>query len=81
MGERGSGGFLAFLFDEVRSAIQDVRQKAVEEGWFGRVTTPEPVVRADRTILGDRPSFEEQWAVREPTNGPALEQDGHDLGR
>lgn len=35
--------FGEFLFDEIRSAFQDIRQKVVEEGWFGRVVTPEPV--------------------------------------
>jgi hypothetical protein len=43
--DRG-GGLLAFLFDELRGALQDIRQKVVEEGWFGRVVTPRPVVGA-----------------------------------
>jgi hypothetical protein len=70
-----------FLFNEIRSAFQDVRQKVIEEGWFGRVVTPAPVVEVGKegpeaiglghrpTIhdgLGQRrPSFEEQWAPRE----------------
>ena len=74
-------GIGEFLFNEIRSAFQDVRQKVLEEGWFGRVTTPKPVVGLGKdgpegiglgnrpTIhegLGERrPSFEEQWAPRE----------------
>jgi hypothetical protein len=70
-----------FLFNEIRSAFQDVRQKVIEEGWFGRVVTPAPVIEVGKegpeaiglgnrpTIhegLGQRrPSFEEQWAPRE----------------
>lgn len=70
-----------FLFNEIRSAFQDIRQKVVEEGWFGRVVTPAPVVEVGKdgpeaTGLGNRPtiheglgerrpSFEEQWTPRE----------------
>jgi hypothetical protein len=75
-----------FLFNEIRSAFQDVRQKVLEEGWFGRVVTPAPVIEVGKegpeaiglgnrpTIhegLGQRrPSFEEQWAPRERSAEP-----------
>ncbi|MDQ0462956.1 hypothetical protein QO010_000704 [Caulobacter ginsengisoli] len=81
MGERSGGGLLAFLFDELASAIQDVRQKAVEEGWFGRTVTAAPVIDVERGALGHRPSFEEEWAPRQQAGEPQLEQGGHDLDR
>ncbi len=71
-------GLGEFLFNELRQAIQDIRQKVLEQGWFGRVTTPKPVVEMPFETVGDRstdasspaqshrPSFEEQWATREP---------------
>jgi hypothetical protein len=71
-------GLGEFLFNELRQAFQDIRQKVVEQGWFGRVTTPKPVVEmpfsttADKTtdgsdLLHERPqSFEQSWAIREP---------------
>ena len=33
-------GLGEFLLGELRRAFQDIRQRVVEEGWFGRVTTP-----------------------------------------
>jgi hypothetical protein len=70
--------FGAYLFAELRQAFQDMRQKVVEEGWFGRVVTAAPVVEVERqgrdaaALYGDDhgplkpreqgPSFEEQWA-------------------
>ncbi len=86
-------GIGEFLFNEIRSAFQDIRQKVVEEGWFGRVTTPKPVVGLGKdgpeaiglgkrpTIhegLGERrPSFEEQWAPRERSKEAADIQKEH----
>ena len=86
-------GIGEFLFNEIRSAFQDVRQKVLEEGWFGRVTTPKPVVGLGKdgpeaiglgnrpTIhegLGERrPSFEEQWAPRERSREAADIQKEH----
>ena len=44
-GERGRSQSLGeFLFSELRQAFQDIRQKVVEEGWFGRVVSAAPVV-------------------------------------
>ncbi|HEY1612087.1 MAG TPA: hypothetical protein VGF97_00160 [Rhizomicrobium sp.] len=54
--ERGAKrpGLAQFLFDELRSAFQDIRQKLVEEGWFGRVVSAAPVVEMDQThVHGD----------------------------
>lgn|GEM_PF-3304752 len=75
-------GLGEFLFNEIRSAFQDVRQKVLEEGWFGRVVTPAPVIEVGKEGpeaigLGNRPtihdglgerrqSFEELWAPRAP---------------
>jgi hypothetical protein len=86
-------GIGEFLFNEIRSAFQDIRQKVVEEGWFGRVTTPKPVVGVGREGpeaigLGDRatiheglgersPSFEELWAPRERSTDAAEIQKEH----
>lgn len=74
-------GIVEFLFNELRHAFQDIRQKLVEEGWFGRVTTARPVVEVskeqpltdDRELarqsrmadLERRPTFEELWGPRE----------------
>lgn len=86
-------GIGEFLFNEIRSAFQDIRQKVVEEGWFGRVVTPAPVVEVGKdgpeaiglgnrpTIhegLGERrPSFEELWAPRERSKDTAEIQKEH----
>ncbi len=86
-------GIGEFLFNEIRSAFQDVRQKVVEEGWFGRVVTPAPVVEVGKEGpeaigLGNRPtihegleqrrpSFEEQWAPRERSADAAEIQKEH----
>lgn len=80
-------GIGEFLFNEIRSAFQDIRQKVVEEGWFGRVVTPAPVVEVGKEgpeaiglgnrptvheALGERrPSFEELWAPRERSTDAA----------
>lgn len=98
MNERGKGqGFFEALFAELRYAVQDVRQKLVEEGWFGRVVSAKPVIEMHQSPstprealygrdlanpLDRRPSFEEQWAARAPgEKAPAHERPGHDLDR
>jgi len=67
-------GLAAYLFAELRQAFQDIRQKAVEEGWFGRVTTAAPVVEVDRApergIHGDAytpPLADEHTAGHRPS--------------
>jgi hypothetical protein len=84
-------GLGAFLFNELRQAFQDIRQKAVEEGWFGRVTTAKPVIEMpfqatdpippeeDGLLHERRPSFEELWAPKEPH--VERSQDSLDLDR
>lgn len=64
-------GIAEFLFNELRQAFQDVRQKVVEEGWFGRVVTAAPVVElgketpeAHDSRREHRPTFEELWGTR-----------------
>jgi len=63
-------GIGEFLYNEFRSAIQDIRQKLVEEGWFGRVVTPAPVIEVgkdDRDAqTSDRVSLDKLWSPRAP---------------
>lgn len=66
-------GIFAYLLNELRQGWQDIRQKVVEEEWFGRVVTAAPVMEVERDIapehdqaLPGRRPFEEQWAPREP---------------
>ena len=87
-GAKRPAGLVEYLFAELRHAFQDVRQKALEEGWFGRVVTAAPVVEMDRqgqdrdAFYGDThslapekaPSFEELWKPRERSQDNALEQ-------
>ncbi len=47
----------AYLFAELRHAFQDMRQKVIEEGWFGRVVTAAPVIEAD-TALGAESAYD-----------------------
>jgi len=63
-------GLFAFLFGELGRAITDIRQRVVEEGWFGRVTTPPQRDPLNRTLAdqdaSDRASaFDAQWAPRQ----------------
>jgi len=84
------------LFNEVRAAFQDIRQRVVEEGWFGRVTTPAPVIEVGRegpeaiglgnraTIhdgLGQRrPSLEEMWAPKDRSPEPPAHDHQREIG-
>lgn len=43
----------AYLLGELRQAFQDIRQKVVEESWFGRVVTAAPVVEMDRPLTAE----------------------------
>jgi hypothetical protein len=70
-------GIGEFLFNELRQAFQDIRQKVVEEGWFSRVTTPKPVVELGREPIEEpvhgqreiapeyRPSFDDLYRPME----------------
>jgi hypothetical protein len=53
-GDRNNQTFLEALFGELRHAFQDVRQKVVEEGWFGRVVTAKPVIEVHGGSPSDR---------------------------
>ena len=46
-----------YLWAELRQAFQDMRQKVIEEGWFGRVVTAAPVVEMDRALAQERSDF------------------------
>lgn len=84
-----------FLFREAAQAIQDVRQKVVEEGWFGRVVTAAPVVEVEKLgeassadLYGRGPAiepprtatFEELWAPRDRGADQAGQEQARDLG-
>jgi hypothetical protein len=76
-----------YLFAELRQAFQDMRQKVIEEGWFGRVVTAAPVVEMDRAQIeglkqahAERsPSFEELWAPRERGEPLREHEQAHDI--
>jgi hypothetical protein len=90
-------GIGEFLFNEIRSAFQDIRQKVLEEGWFGRVVTPAPVVEMDRAPaersdrepgreLGAheqerRPTFDELWAPVDRTDPSRDIEQEHGIDR
>lgn len=85
----GSGGerqgVFAFLFGELGRAVQDIRQRVVEEGWFGRITTP---IARDHAPSGTSPAerpitFEDLWPRHDgPADTHAREPDiGRDIDR
>lgn len=84
-------GILEFLFGEMRSAVQDIRGKLIDEGWFGRRAAPPS--QFDASPLGwhrepsgvdagpPRQSFDEAWAPRERGDAAReLEAPAHDVG-
>ncbi len=61
--EPGPRGVLSYLFGELGRAVQDIRQRVVEEGWFGRITTP---LQRDHTPASHAPAerpitFDDLW--------------------
>lgn len=56
-GGRKPPGMGEYLFAELRQAFQDIRQKIIEEGWFGRVVTAAPVVEVDHALTQDARGF------------------------
>lgn len=81
-----------FLFNELRSAIRDVRLKLLDEGWFGRRSASNtqadgfsfdvnPQPDPSEAFYGRRPSFEERWATREPSQEKTAQDRGHDIDR
>ncbi|MDO8381021.1 hypothetical protein [Phenylobacterium sp.] len=85
-------GIADFLFGQFRDAVQDIRSKLVDEGWFGRRSAPPggmdlardwsgPSVHETPGRLPSSPSFEEQWAPCErgdPAPDPGAPS--HDIG-
>jgi hypothetical protein len=68
-----------YFVAELRQAFQDIRQKVIEEGWFGRVVTAAPVVEVDRArdargFYGDdhQPLSPERTAC--PDHRPSFEE-------
>lgn len=81
MGERGLWGALG-------DAVADIRNKLIDEGWFGRRIGERtgsglsagwdgPSIHDTPRDLPRGPSFEEAWAVREPGASQGRE---HDIG-
>lgn len=66
-------GLFAYLFNELGRAFTDIRQRVVEEGWFGRVTTPptrrdfDPLHRThnDNEVADRSARFDAQWSPDE----------------
>lgn len=78
-----------FLFGAARDAIADMRGKLIDEGWFGqRSVEPggmdlgwdKPTIHDPPSSVGMGQSFEEQWAVRPPSER-GQEPQGLDLDR
>jgi hypothetical protein len=79
-----------FLFGVARDAIADMRGKLIDEGWFGRRSHDVGGMDLgwDKPNIHDQPgpigmgqsSFEEQWAVRAPSER-GHEPQGLDLDR
>ena len=70
MEKRGAAGSLGqAIAEEIAFAVNDIRQKVVEEPWFGRAVTPE--------LVSETPalSFEEAAGLK------PLEKEGDALGR
>jgi hypothetical protein len=64
-----AGGFGKAIADEIAYAVNDIRQKVVEEPWFGRAVTPEVVSEVPAL------SFEEAAGLK------PLQPEGDALGR
>ncbi|MDI7774685.1 hypothetical protein [Asticcacaulis sp. EMRT-3] len=83
-------GLFARLFEEFGRAIEDIRHKAVEEGWFGREVTGQAPgadsAESPSESLGwdmPRASFDAQWAPAEKKQDiePAKEAPEPDIDR
>ncbi|MDV6333150.1 hypothetical protein [Asticcacaulis sp. 201] len=75
---------MSSLFEEFARAVEDIRHKLVEEGWFGRQVTGDAPPPAE-TLGWDMPpaSFDEQWAPAERNTGldAAHDTDSHGIDR
>lgn len=90
---RNRQGLFAAIFDELARAVVDVRRQVVDRGWFGHADPPRAgdfygqtegtgraSMRAERE-LAPQQSFEEAWAVKEPTAEKVNLEKGLDLER
>lgn len=85
-----ANGFVASLARELAYAVEDIRHKVVEEGWFGRQVTPstfprdEPPMSPLNLYGPDGPGIHGPDAPRSgpPTGGPLAERglEGEILG-
>ena len=89
-GEDRPAGVFAYLLNEVGRAFTDIRQRVVEEGWFGRVTTPptrrdfDPLHRTmpeeDRSDRAAK--FDAEWAPKDQVSDHETSREqGHDMDR
>ena len=82
------GGLLHALLSELGGAIDDIRARTVEEGWFGRASGKASDLANGWTRptvhdagLPPRPSFEEAWAARPPGEAAPSHERSQDLDR
>ena len=69
-----------YLLGEARYAVQDIRQKLVEEAWCGRVMTAAPVIEIDKARdveISDRSALEEAWGKARHQPKPEHEPEHH----
>lgn len=72
---RAGGGIYRALGEEFAFALDDIRQKVIEQGWTGAVQTPGLVHPVDRDF--------QRWAGIAPANDKADQQkeQAHELER
>ena len=63
----------SWLADAIGTVATDVRQRLVEEGWFGRIVTPRPLAGSDRAA--EHGSFADRLGWERPAG-----RDGPDHG-
>jgi hypothetical protein len=70
------GGVLDSIIKGIGEAVTDVRQKVVEEGYFGRQVTPDLPQQSPYAEQGLPASFEQYRASKDaPEKGQSKEQD------
>jgi hypothetical protein len=69
---RTIGDLLVSVVGDIRSVMDDIRHKVVEEPWFGRAVTPDIApaagIQQDRDAQPVEPSAQREWVRgKEPT--------------
>ncbi|MBI1262765.1 MAG: hypothetical protein GC184_13685 [Rhizobiales bacterium] len=73
-------GIAEYLFNELRYALRDIRQKVVEEGWFGRIVTPtgetgaSPEFTKSESLYGDDHQPMQATQAEAPERRPSFEE-------